>query len=118
MKQILFFLSIFLLIGTAAVNRAGAQTRDNSLKSKFDQVMAANFNKDGLGGVLLVAKNGAIIYENAMGKANVELNVPLSVSNVFRVGSLTKQFTAVAILQLMEKGQLNLDDDLTKFIPD
>ena len=80
--------------------------------------MASSFNKEGLGGVLLVARHGSIIYEKALGKANVELNIPLSTENVFRIGSLTKQFTAVATLQLMEKGQLSLDDDITRFIPD
>jgi len=45
------------------------------------------------------------------------LNIPLSTENVFRIGSLTKQFTAVATLQLMEKGQLSLDDDITDSSP-
>ena len=50
--------------------------------------------------------------------ANLELNVPMRVDNVFRIGSITKQFTAVAILQLMEQGKLRLQDEITKFIPD
>jgi CubicO group peptidase (beta-lactamase class C family) len=91
---------------------------DRGLGQKLDEVMASGFNKDGLGGVLLVAKHDTIIYENAVGKANMELDIPLSTTNVFRVGSITKQFTAVAILQLMEKGQLQLDDDITRFIPE
>ena len=91
---------------------------NNALAQKFDQLMAAEFNSDGLGGVLLVAKGDKIIYQKAIGKGNMELNIPLSTDNVFRIGSITKQFTAVAILQLMEKGLLQLDDDITKFIPD
>lgn len=117
MKLPAFILYVFLSAGL----RAPAQSlkiEDKALAPKFDQVMAADFNKDGLGGVLLVAKHGTIIYEKATGKANMELNVPLSTDDVFRIGSITKQFTAVAILQLREKGQLQLDDDITKFIPD
>ena len=80
--------------------------------------MTTAFNKDGLGGVLLVSKHGSIIYEKAIGKANMELNIPLSDTNVFRIGSITKQFTAVAILQLMEKGLLQPEDDIARFLPD
>ena len=50
--------------------------------------------------------------------ANMELNVPMQTNNVFRIGSITKQFTAIAILQLMEQGKLNLQDEITRFIPD
>ena len=50
--------------------------------------------------------------------ANLELDVPMKPEHVFRIGSITKQFTAIAILQLMEQGKLSLQDDITCFIPD
>ena len=50
--------------------------------------------------------------------ADIELNVPMQSDMVFRIGSITKQFTAVCILQLMEQGKLGLQDEITKFIPD
>lgn len=50
--------------------------------------------------------------------ANLELNVPMKPEMVFRIGSITKQFTSIAILQLLEQGKLSLQDDITKFIPD
>lgn len=50
--------------------------------------------------------------------ANLELNVPMQPDMIFRIESLTKQFTAIAILQLMEQGKLSLQYDITKFIPD
>lgn len=93
-------------------------TNNNALTAKFDEVAAAFFKKDGLGGVMLVAQHGKVVYEKSAGKASMELNVPLTTQHVFRIGSITKQFTAVAILQLIEKGMLKLDDDITKFIPD
>lgn len=77
-----------------------------------------NFPADGPGGTILIAKDGKILFHEAFGLANVELNVPMSTEHIFRIGSITKQFTAIAILQLVEKKQLNLQDDLTKFIPD
>jgi len=121
MKPLLSYFKPFLLLGFIGINCVFAQPvkiENPPVKQKFDQVMVASFDRNGPGGVLLVAKHGTVIYQNAIGKANVELDVPLSPANVFRVGSLTKQFTAVAILQLMEKGRLELNDDITKFIPD
>ena len=50
--------------------------------------------------------------------ANLELDVLMKPEHVFRIGSITKQFTAIAILQLMEQGKLSLQDDITCFIPD
>jgi len=66
----------------------------------------------------LVAKNGKIIYKKAVGHANAELDVPMEVNNVFRIGSITKQFTSVGILMLEEQGKLSLQDEITKFIED
>ena len=120
MKLSNFFLPVFLLAGFIFKQDATAQSLEignKAVAQRLDQAMSVAFDKDGLGGVLLVAKDGKVVYEKAVGKANLELDVPLTSGNVFRIGSITKQFTAVAILQLMEKGQLQLDDDITKFIP-
>ena len=84
----------------------------------FDSLLTAQFPADGPGGVALVAKEGKIIYEKAFGKVNLELNVPMKTDNVFRIGSNTKQFTAIAIFKLAEEGKLSIHDDITKFIKD
>jgi CubicO group peptidase (beta-lactamase class C family) len=67
-------------------------------------------------GAVLVAKKGEVIYKDAFGLANREWNVPNTVDTKFRIGSLTKQFTSAAILQLAEAGKLKLDDPLGKYI--
>ncbi|NBA85734.1 serine hydrolase [Emticicia sp. CRIBPO] len=85
---------------------------------KFDQLLDEKFGKAPSGATALVAKNGQIIYKKALGKANIELDIPMKTDHVFRIGSITKQFTAVAILQLMEQGKLSLQDEITKFLPD
>lgn len=84
----------------------------------YDSLSNAIFPKDGPGGTVLVSKAGQVLYNKAYGKANLELNVPMNTDHVFRLGSLTKQFTAVCILKLVEQGKLSLEDELTKFIPD
>lgn len=85
---------------------------------KYDSLMNTIFPKNGPGGTVLVSKSGRKLYNKAFGKANLELNVPMTTDKVFRLGSLTKQFTAVCILKLAEQGKLALRDNLSKFIPD
>jgi len=75
-------------------------------------------DKNGPGGTFLVAKAGDIIYQKSFGKANLELNVDLTAENVYQIGSMTKQFTAISILILEEKGTLNVNDPISKYIPD
>jgi CubicO group peptidase (beta-lactamase class C family) len=70
------------------------------------------------GGVFLVTKKGKPIYHYSFGKANLELNVNLSNEHVFQLGSITKQFTAIAILMLEEQGKLSTTDSISKYITD
>ena len=83
----------------------------------FDQVLKEELPLKNTGATVLVSRNGKIIYQKALGMANVELNIPMQMDNVFRIASITKQFTAIAILQLMEQGKLNLQDEITRFLP-
>lgn len=100
-------------------NLAGAQQKtDKQLATEFDKILNAEFKPNEPGVTVLVSRKGDIVYKKAFGMANLELNIPMKIDNVFRIGSITKQFTAVAILQLMEQGKLSLQDEITKFIPD
>jgi CubicO group peptidase (beta-lactamase class C family) len=100
------------------LNVTQAQQKNDALDAAFDKVLSEQFKADETGATALVSQNGKIIYKKAFGMANLELGVPMQADNVFRIASITKQFTAVAILQLMEQGKLSLQDDITKFIPD
>lgn len=92
--------------------------KPDKYKMAFDSLFEAEVKPDGPGMAVLIAKNGKPIYRRAIGKANIELNLDLKTDHVFRVGSITKQFTAIAIMQLIEQGKLSADDEITKFIPD
>lgn len=87
-----------------------------------DQLVDALFNSlikaDSPGAALLVAREGKILLEKAYGLASVEHHVPVTPETKFRIGSISKQFTAAAILKLAEEGKLNVQDKLSKFIPD
>ncbi len=88
------------------------------MTAEFDKLLSAQYKPGEPGCAALVAIKGQIVYKKAFGMANLELNVPMQPDMVFRIGSITKQFTAIAILQLMEQGKLSLQDEITKFIPD
>ena len=89
-----------------------------SLEATVDQLLSAKYVSGDPGATALIARDGKVIYRKAFGTANLELNIPMKPEHVFELGSITKQFTAVAILMLMEEGKLSLQDDITKFIPD
>ena len=69
------------------------------------------------GAAVLVARGDQVLYRGARGAASIELGVPLSPDQVFRLGSITKQFAAAGVLKLAEESKLSLDDPLSKFVP-
>jgi CubicO group peptidase (beta-lactamase class C family) len=120
-KSILY--SIILVIGassfaTAQKTKPTGAKKPDKYAMAFDSLFEAEVKPDGPGMAILIAKNGKVIYRRAIGKANLEHNIDLKPEHVFRIGSITKQFTAVAIMQLIEQGKLSPDDEITKFIPD
>jgi CubicO group peptidase (beta-lactamase class C family) len=70
------------------------------------------------GAAALVAKDGTVVFKGGYGYANLEHRVPITPRTRFRIGSVSKQFTAAAILKLQEQGKLSVDDKLSRFIPD
>ncbi|MBL4663779.1 MAG: serine hydrolase [Flavobacteriaceae bacterium] len=95
-----------------------AAIQAQSLETTVDQLLSQKYASGDPGATALIAKNGKVIYRKAFGAANLELDIPMKPENVFELGSITKQFTSVSILMLMEQGKLSLQDDITKFIPD
>ena len=89
-----------------------------NLEQQVDDYLKSAYPANEPGVSFLIAKDGKTIYRKAFGMANLELNVPMTPDNVFEIGSITKQFTAIAILMLEEQGKLNVEDDIIKYIPD
>lgn len=98
---------------TIAVSASFAQ--DPSITAELDHVVKAYQANRRFIGSVLVAKGGKVLLEKGYGMADIELDVPNSVDTKFRLGSITKQFTATAILQLQERGLLSVDDPACKF---
>lgn len=89
-----------------------------SLRRQADAILAEDIARNAPGASALIAQDDRIIYRTARGSASLELDVLLSPNRVFRIGSITKTFTAAAILKLGAAGKLSLDDPLSKFLPD
>ncbi len=89
-----------------------------SMTDKVDGLFAEWNKADFPGCALGVIKNGSFIYQRGYGMANLEHGVPISSKTVFRIGSTSKQFTAMCIALLVEQQILSLDDDIRKFLPD
>lgn len=70
------------------------------------------------GAAVLVSKDGNTIYKKGFGKANIAGNLSITPAFHFRIGSITKQFTAAAILKLQEEGKISVNDKLSRFLPD
>jgi CubicO group peptidase (beta-lactamase class C family) len=117
MKKILPLFLSFLLSFSFNLILVKGQT-PAQLTAEFDRIISSEFKAQEPGGVVLVTQKGRIIYKKSFGLANVELNVPMKDEMVFNIASITKQFTAVAVLQLMEQGKLSLQDEITKYLPD
>ncbi len=84
----------------------------------LDEYVQAEFTVKEFNGTVLVMQQGKAIYKKSFGMADREWNVPNTANTKFRIGSVTKQFTAVCILLLAEQGKLSVDDQLNKYIPD
>ena len=108
-------LSLLLFLISALLTAQSAAP----LAERLDAIAGAAVRESrSVGITAAVAKGKEILLLKAYGKSDVEGNVPMTVDTVIPIGSVTKQFTAAAILQLRDQGKLGLEDDLTKWLPD
>jgi D-alanyl-D-alanine carboxypeptidase len=83
--------------------------------SALDELFSAAYPSDQPGAAVIITHESLPLFRKGYGMANLELEVSIRPEMVFRIGSVTKQFTAVSILMLLEGGLLRLDDPLEKF---
>jgi len=105
-------LALILLLAVTCLAQDG-------VAAKLDEYMQAEMKTQQIPGVsLAVIKNGQIILAKGYGFANVEHQAPVKPETIFQSGSMGKQFTATAVMILMEEGKLALEDKLSKYFPD
>ncbi len=107
--------AIVLSLLTAA---APAVALPADFKAQADKMLADSYAANGPGAAVIVTENGKTVYAAGRGMADVDGKIAITPATRFRLGSITKQFTAAAIMKLVEQGKVSLDDPLTKFVPD
>lgn len=106
--SILFFIYLFIFSSSITAQDKSRQ---------IDELLQKYFEYNRLNGSVLVADKGEILLEKGYGTANREFNIPNTPNTKFRIGSISKQFTAAIILQLVEEGKINLQGKITDYLP-
>lgn len=110
-KQRFSFFTILLLLATAAAAQTAQTNQIDSLMKRYSRSGLFNGN-------VLVARNSKILYNASFGFADAAKTTKLTTGSRFNIGSITKEFSAAALLQLQEQGRLQLDDKVSRFIPE
>lgn len=117
--KLLVALTLAFSLATATIACAQTAPEKEQEKDKVDQYVAAEMARQRIPGLALgVYREGEIVKARGYGLANVELNVPVKPETVFQSGSIGKQFTATAVMMLVEEGKLSLDDSIVKYFSD
>ncbi|MGC2720605.1 MAG: serine hydrolase domain-containing protein [Candidatus Acidiferrales bacterium] len=105
------------MISCASCRTPSADLSSTQL-SKIDRYVQAEMQREIIPGLSLgIYKNGDIVLAKGYGLANIELNVPVKPETVFQSGSVGKQFTAAAVMMLVEEGKIGLNDPISKYFP-
>ncbi|CZG39808.1 Penicillin-binding protein E [Legionella pneumophila] len=115
MKEVL---SIFALMLFNILSYSSSYTVNDPRIPKIDALMNEQYQAGHFTGGVLVAENGNVIYKKTFGLANREHSVPNDFKTKFRIGSITKQFTASAIMVLQQQGKLSVHDTIRQYLPD
>ncbi|PWJ43731.1 serine hydrolase domain-containing protein [Sediminitomix flava] len=93
------------------------QLRAQELDEKIDSYIKSYVNTSDFSGVVRIVKADTVIFDKAYGKANQSFHISNTLNTRFKIGSISKQFTAAAILKLEEQGLLDIEDDLSMYFP-
>jgi CubicO group peptidase (beta-lactamase class C family) len=107
-----------LLIAVALLLAAQTSVLAQDKASKIDELMKTYNSYRQFNGSVLVAENGKVIFKKGYGMANMEWSIPVETDTKFRLGSITKQFTSMLILQLVQEGKIKIEGKLTDYLPD
>ena len=111
-------LSLVLLAPSAATAQGPASPSPDSIRVGVGRAFATWTAADGPGCAVGVAQGGRVVFQNGYGMANLETMTPNTAASVFHLASVSKQFTAAAIMLLARDGKLSLDDDIRKHLPE
>lgn len=110
----IFILTFICVLGFPTRSIAQIQKEQTEL---IDRYLSVQQQSIGFNGTVMITRNDSIIYQRSIGKASFELDVPLSSDPIFRIASITKQFTAMLVVLAAEENNLALGDQLSKYYP-
>lgn len=117
-KSMLIILLCFLILAPLCIKAdAVTKSQTETIKARADSYLKSLYDKNEFSGTVLIVKDNNIIFHGNYGMADYELSSPVTDKTKFRIGSITKQFTAAAVMQLQEQGKLNVADKLSKYVP-
>lgn len=108
------YLFVLLMIFSCSA-RNSITEKNSTYVNKMDSLMAKSYERGLFNGNVLVAKKGKIIYQKSFGFTDETKQTALTKNSIFNFGSVAKQFNAVAIMMLVERGQLHLKDPISKY---
>jgi len=111
-------LGAFALAQTPAHAAPAAPSTDKARAAAMDALLLHYFKPDHPGAAVLVQQNGTVLFSRGYGLASLELRVPVKADTVFHVASVSKQFTAAAILRLAEQGKLDIAAPVSRYLAD
>ncbi|MEX1238171.1 MAG: serine hydrolase [Cyclobacteriaceae bacterium] len=119
-NSVLRLISIFIVavFASACKNSPRESPAENALTKKIDAYLMETVDRLKLPGLTIaVTRDGAVIYSKAFGYTNIDTKEPMKVEHIFHWASVSKTFVATAIMQLREKGKINLDEKLITYLP-
>src|SRR6185503_3372704 len=116
-RQVLLYVAIALVVSQPALAQNGS-ANNNDKVAKIQEVLTLAHKYRQFNGTALVAENGKVIYKGGFGMANMEWAIPNTPDTRFRLGSITKQFTAMLTLRLVEQNKIKLDGTISDYLPD
>lgn len=109
-------MALMIAFAWLIISQASVLAQDKA--AQIDELMKTYNTYRQFNGAVLVAENGKVIFKKGYGLANMEWGIPVETDTKFRLGSITKQFTSMLILQLVQEGKIKLEGKLTDYLPD
>jgi len=124
MKKIFFVLITVVIVTACDMKKSVDKTEakyeviENEKTKRLDSLYTSHFKRNEFNGNVLVAEGGKIIFQNSYGIADETTNEKLNIETSFELASVSKQFTAMGIVQLQKEGKLSYDDLISKYVPE
>ncbi len=117
LKQTVLLITLLIPVFMVSCNQ-NSKTANDILAEKLDSLFAQRYGEGTPGGSAIILKGNDVVYEKSWGVANYKTNATIDSNTFFNIASVSKQFTAMAILKLHEEGKLSIEDNVKQYFPE